>query len=193
MTKYCKYKIHLSEGQKTNLKNALLENKSITLKFTNDDLKGEDILALTMRQIDKIHNAKDEDKGVTITMSKTQLLYNKKMKGGSLAVLAGLLARAAPIAKTLGTTLGLSALSGAAQTGIQKLLGGGLYLKRNGHAMQIESDGKGLYLRPFNGKGLKSAGDGLYLKSQEKWIQGEGLILGQNSPLKNIPVLGWLL
>ena len=193
MTKYIEYKIHLSDGQKTNLKKALLDNNDITLRFTNKDLRVEDIIALTKTQIKKIQKAQNNRKGITITMSKTQLRYNKKIKGGSLAVLAGLLARAAPIAKTLGTTLGLSALSGAAQTGIQKLLGGGLHLKRNGHTMQIKSYGKGLYLHPFNGKGLKSTEDGLYLKSQGKWVQGEGLILGHNSPLKNIPVLGWLL
>ena len=145
MPKYYKYKIHLSNYQKTNLKNALLENKSITLKFTKDDLKGEDIIALTMRQIDKIHNAQIEDKGVTITMSKTQLIYNKKIKGGSLAALAGILARAAPVARAVApvaraaaTTLGLSALSGATQTLIQKLMGGGLYIKKNGHTIHAK-------------------------------------------------------
>jgi len=37
------------------------------------------------------------------------------------------------------------------------------------------------------------AGDGLYLKQGGQIFNGHGLCLGPNSPLKNIPVLGWLL
>ena len=191
MTKYINYNIHLSNGQKNKLKKALLQTGDITLKLSHADLVGEDILALTQTQIKKITKAKNEGRGITISLSQTQIKYNKKIKGGSLAALAGILARAAPIAKAILPTLGLSALSGATQTGIQKLLGGGLYLNKKGHTMQVQSDGKGLFLYPTSGKGLK--GDGLYLKSQGKWVNGEGLLLGSNSPLKNIPVLGWLL
>jgi len=36
-------------------------------------------------------------------------------------------------------------------------------------------------------------GNGLYLKQGGQIISGEGLLLGLNSPLQNIPVLGWLL
>ena len=166
MTKYINYKIHLSEGQKRKVKKSLSNKEDITLKLSHADLAGEDdILALTKTQINRINKAINEGRGITISLSQTQIKYNTKMKGGSLAALAGILARAALIAKTLGTTIGLSALSGAAQTGIQKLLGGGLYLNKNGHTMQVQSDGRGLFLYPTSGKGFK--GDGLYLKSGE--------------------------
>jgi len=36
-------------------------------------------------------------------------------------------------------------------------------------------------------------GNGVYLKQGSQIISGEGLLLGPNSPLKNIPILGWLL
>jgi len=36
-------------------------------------------------------------------------------------------------------------------------------------------------------------GDGSYLKQGGHVVSGDGLLLGPNSPLKNIPVLGWLL
>ena len=144
---------------------------------------------MTQTQINKINKAKHKGHGVTITMSQTQIRYNTKIEGGSLALLAGLLARAAPIAKTLGSTLGLSALSGAAQTGIQKLLGGGLYLNKKGHTIRVQSDGKGLFLYPANGKGLETAEDGLYLKPQGQWVKGKSLLLGSKSPLKTYQYL----
>ena len=37
--------------------------------------------------------------------------------------------------------LGIGALSGLASTGIQKLIGNGLYLKKGGRICQIETDG----------------------------------------------------
>ena len=57
----------------------------------------------------------------------------------------------------------------------------------------METDGKGLYLDPVNGSGLRLFGDGLYLKQGNKVMDGKGLILGPNSPFRNIPILGMLL
>ena len=36
-------------------------------------------------------------------------------------------------------------------------------------------------------------GDGLFLKHGADISDGAGLLMGKNSPFKNIPVLGWLL
>ena len=36
-------------------------------------------------------------------------------------------------------------------------------------------------------------GDGLFLKDGNDISDGDGLLMGNNSPFKNIPVLGWLL
>ena len=36
-------------------------------------------------------------------------------------------------------------------------------------------------------------GNGLYLHRGGDLYNGEGLLLGKNSPFRNIPVLGWLL
>ena len=43
------------------------------------------------------------------------------------------------------------------------------------------------------GSGLESYGEGLYLKKEGKVFDGQGLLLGENSPFKNIPILGLLL
>ena len=44
--------------------------------------------------------------------------------------------------------LGFGELSGLASTGVQKLIGNGLYLKKGGRLCQIETNGRGLYLGP---------------------------------------------
>ena len=46
---------------------------------------------------------------------------------------------------------GVEALSGLASTGFQKLIGNGLYLKKEGRVCQIETDGRGLYLGSTSG------------------------------------------
>jgi len=50
-----------------------------------------------------------------------------------------------------------------------------------------------LYLKPTSGKTFSKLGDGLYLKKEGKIYDGKGLLLGSNSPFKNIPILGMLL
>ena len=57
---------------------------------------------------------------------------------------------------------------------------------------RIEIDGEGLYLGPASGKGFYTVGDGLYLMKQGGLYDGKGLILGPNSPFKNIPIPGMI-
>ena len=124
-------------------------------------------------------------------MSSSQLKHNTKIEGGFFGLLAGLAARALPfVAKTVLPALGVS---GLASTGVSKAMGSGLYLKKGGLVSQVETDGHGLYLKPYKGKGLQSYGDGLYLKQGGKLYHGKGLLLGLNSPFANIPILGAIL
>ena len=58
---------------------------------------------------------------------------------------------------------------------------------------RIETDGKGLHLEPASGKGFENVGNGLYFMKQGGLYDGSGLILGPNSPFKNIPILGMIL
>ena len=51
-------------------------------------------------------------------------------------------------------------------------------------------EGNGLYLAT---QPRFVEGDGLFLKHGEDISDGAVLLMGKNSPLKNIPVLGWLL
>ena len=58
---------------------------------------------------------------------------------------------------------------------------------------QIETDGSGLFLGLTTHKGFKTVENGLYLMKQGELYDGRGLILGPNSPFKNIPILGMIL
>ena len=97
------------------------------------------------------------------------------------------------IAKTVLPTLGVGVLSGLASSGVQKAMGSGLYLKKGGCVSQVETDGSGLYLKPYKGQRLQSYGDGLNLKQGGKLYDGERLLLGPNSLFANIPILGAIL
>ena len=195
MTEYIDVYVNISEEQQQKLKNAIDAGCAITsLQLGKDDLKGDHKLALTKAQHNKLNRAIERGKGVTFRMSKKELKHNIKVEGGFLGLLAGLAARALPmIARTVLPALGVGALSGLASSGVQKAMGSGLYLKKGGLVSQVETDGHGLYLKPYKGKGLNSYGDGLYVKQGGKIYDGKGLLLGPNSPFTNIPILGAIL
>ena len=112
--------MRISEGQKDKLKNAFESNcESITIRFKFSDLHGEDIIALTKSQLDRLVEAYEEKKGMTIRMSKTQLAHNMKIEGGFLPALAGLIPF---LTGTVLLALGVGALSELASTGVQKLI-----------------------------------------------------------------------
>ena len=94
-------------------------------------------------------------------MSKTQFAHNMKIEGGFLPALAGLIPF---LTGTVLPALGVGALSGLASTGVQKLTGNGLYLKKRRGVCRIETDGKGLNLGPTSGNGFETVGNGLYLR-----------------------------
>ena len=143
---------------------------------------------MTQSQLNRLKKAHEAGKGVTIKMSKSQVA-----QGGFLPLLAGLASQALPfLTGTVLPALGVGALSGLASTGVQKLVGDGLYIKKGGCVCEVETDGRGLYLEPTSGKGFAKLG-GLYLKKEGKIYDGKGLLLGPNSPFKNIPILGMLL
>ena len=123
-------------------------------------------------------------------MLKTQLSYNMKIEGGFLPALAGLIPS---LTGTVLPALEVRTLSLLASTGVQKLIGNGLYLKKGGRVCRIETDGEGLYLGPTSGKGFETVGNGLYLMKQGGLYDGRGLILGPNSPFKNIVILVMIL
>ena len=69
MTRYTNVKLRISEGQKDKLKKAFESNcKSITIRHTFSDLYGDDVIAITNSQLDRLVEAYEEKKGVAIKM-----------------------------------------------------------------------------------------------------------------------------
>ena len=113
MTRYTDVKVNISEGQKEKLQRAIKAGCSaVSIHLGHEDLKGNDILAVTKSQAKKLGKAYENGKGITIRMSSNQLKDNTKIEGGFLGLLAGLAARALPmLAKTVLPALGVGALS----------------------------------------------------------------------------------
>ena len=164
MTKYTNVKVNISEGQKEKLHHAIKAG-CLATSIGHKDLQGNKSIAVTNSQAKKLARAQENGKGITTRMTSNQLKYNKKIEGDFLGLLAGLAARALPmVAKTVLPALGVGALSGLASSGVQKAMGSGLLnLKKGGCVSQVKTDGHGLYLKAYQGKGLQY-GDGLYLK-----------------------------
>ena len=61
--------MRISEGQKDKIKKAVESNSNyITIRFKCSDLYGEDVIALTKSQVDRLVEAYEEKKGLTIRM-----------------------------------------------------------------------------------------------------------------------------
>ena len=182
--------MRISKGQKDKLKKAFESNcESIAIRVTSTALNGEDVIAITKSQIGRLIKAYEAKQGMTIKMLRRRLAYNIKM-GEFLPMLAGLIPF---LMRAVLPALGVGELSGLASTGVEKLIGNGLFHKKEGSVCQIETDGKGFYIGPASGKGYETVGNGLHLMKQDALYDGRGLTLGLNSPFKNIPILGMIL
>ena len=176
---YVQYKVNVFENQVDTLKDAIRLKKGATLCFPKGGIRGDHVLLLTPEQINRLDKAHVE--GRRMSMSVKQVAKNVSYTGVFLGMLASLAARAIPGLKT-------GILSG----GINKSISGDrLYLYKHDKCYRVQKcKGDGLYLAPH----LRFLeGDGLFLKHGNDISDGAGLLMGKNSPFKNIPVLGWLL
>ena len=113
-----------------------------------------------------------QGKRVQIRLSVRQLGKNASYVGGFIASLLPSILQAF-----------LAVLEG------HKSAGDGLYLHKNSKCYRVQKmEGD---LNPSNR--LPTAGNGLFLKHGGEISEGSGLLMGKNSPFRNIPVLGWLL
>ena len=192
MTQYKSVNVNLSDNQINKLRQAINANCAATsIKLGYDDLDGDHTIFITNGQYNKLQNARDRGKGLTIRMSSKQLKHNTKTQGGFLGALLGTAARVVGpalmgLAKKAIPHLATGVLSGLASSGVSKLFGDGLYLKKGGMVANVETDGKGVYLRPYKGKGLGFRGNGLYLKQGKNIYDGSGF-------LTSIPIIGDIL
>jgi hypothetical protein len=201
MSRYTNVKVNISQGQIDKIKRAIQAAVPVSIRLSHSDLSGEHVLALTEAQPNSIAKAYQSGTGVTIKMSKTQLEHNAKIEGGFIGAILPFLATAGKfLLSSVLPNLATGLLSGVGQaagsTVVIKIAGtngsGIIYLKKNGMGCKIHSSGSGLYLAPWS-KG-SSVGEGMYMKTGNGYQSvGSGLLLGDQSPFKNIPILGMLL
>ena len=184
---YRPVKVHIPEKVHEKLKTLSVQDKAMPVKI--DLIDGDDILLLTPGQVVKMEYARKlGKKSMTLRFSRRQVRANVKHEGGFLSALAAMATKVLP---TLLTGLASGVIGGLAEKAISK--GSGLYLGKRGRGVSRIHlvEGGGLYLSPLFYP--EEDYDGLYMTHDDKIYKGSGLILGQNSPFRNIPILGWLL
>ena len=130
MTTYIEYRVKLTDGQKSKLASAIINQSPLTLRLKHSHLRGNDELMLTKRQIDKIKKSLANGTGSDIKISKTQIRKSVKHGGNLFSSLASLGARVLPYA-IKGISKAVPALATGAATalgelGINKIFGKGV-------------------------------------------------------------------
>ena len=207
MNNYQKVKVKISQGQTDKIKKAIQNGIVASIKLSHQDLKnGENVLALTKTQLNKMTKAYTDGTGIVLKMSKKQLEHNAKVEGGFIGALLPLLGmlgstlvtRVVPALAT-GLLAGVGSPAGSAM--VDKIAGRGVgypatsvvYAKKNGRVMKMTAAGSGMFLRPWI-KSDSVGRDGLYIRSGKGYESvGSGLLLGPNSPFASIPFLNLIL
>jgi 2,4-dienoyl-CoA reductase-like NADH-dependent reductase (Old Yellow Enzyme family) len=86
-------KVHISDNQRSKIQQAVEKGEPVSIRLTYEDLQGNDV-AFTTSQLNKIAEAFNNRKGITIKMSKTQVEHNKQIEGGFILPLLGAVASA---------------------------------------------------------------------------------------------------
>ena len=90
---YTNVSVNISENQQKKLKHAVDTKSPVSIRLGYEDSCGSDVIALTNSPVNRMTKAYQDGKGVTIKMSKRQVVHNMKIEGGILGFLAGLAAR----------------------------------------------------------------------------------------------------
>jgi len=139
---YKNVQANISENQKQNLKCAIESKSPVSIGLGYEDLCGNDILAMINSQVNRMRKAYEKGKGITIKMSKHQVVHNVTIKGGFLGMLAGLAVKALTLlAEIILPTLETGALPGVgsalAQKATNKAMGNELYLKKSSNIARV--------------------------------------------------------
>ena len=162
----------------------------MSIRLSHNDISGEDVLALTQAQINKITKAYQSGKGVTIKMSKTQIEHNAKVEGGFIGAILPMLATAGKFLMSSvlpGLATGLLTGVGAAAGSkvVNKISGSGvMYLKKHGRGMFTWADGS-----TYSGQFLENniEGSGVYQWSDGRKYDGEW----KNNKMEGYGVFTW--
>ena len=181
---YTEIDVHVPPKYHEKIKTALIQDRPLAVKVYLREEPNAKIWA-TPGQILKMRRNLNEGKNVlTLKMSRKQARKNLGYEGGFLSGLLSLATKALP---TLLTGLTGGILSGVVEKAIK---GSGLYLGKKGYGTaRVDIQGDGLVISPTEDEGI----NGLYLRHDGHIYRGEGILLGKNSPFKDIPILGLIL
>jgi hypothetical protein len=164
-------KVHISDNLKSKMKQAAEKGEAVNIKLSHEDLQGNDVLAFTKSQLNNIAEVFNNQKGITIRMSKTQVEHNKQIEGGFILPLLGAVASAV--------------LPSFASAAINRIMGKGLFIENGSGIVKVKQLGDGLYLRPYRTEGI--TGDGLYIKL------GDNYEPVNDMTVRDIPILSNLI
>ena len=126
MTNLHNISVGLTDGEKRNLARAYQNNEEVTLRLTRNGLSGPDTWRVPAQVVRRLQKSRNAGKGMQIKISKANI---RKQDGPG--IFSSLLPVLKSVAPTIGKTLGLSALAGAASEGasqiIKKITGGQLF------------------------------------------------------------------
>ena len=161
--------------------NSLINQKSLPVKIDLKDTSSLDTLLLSQRQIASIEEARalGRRKYKTIRMSRKQIEKNRSYQGGYLSLLDD--------NKEKEHAPGIAASSIAYEDGF--------YLIKQGHCLKVYPvQHDGLYLKTTHPLSLHERyADGLYWKDGQVIKNGKDIIMAENGPFQNFPVLRLLL
>ena len=134
MANYVEYGINLTDNQKLNLASAINNKTPLTLRIKHSNLRGNDELMLTKRQIVKIQKSLENGTGTDIKISKTQIRKLVKHGGDLFTSLASHGAKVLPfavkgISKAV-PALATGAVSALGSLGIDKIFGKGINIPK---------------------------------------------------------------
>ena len=183
---YKQQRVFVPQKYHERIKAAISEDRPLSVKLDLQEHPDTDIL-MTPAQILKMRQAVSSGKNfMTIRMSRKQVKKNVKFEGGFLSMLINLATKALPV--LLGG-LATGVLSGAVEKAVR---GDGLFLGKKGYGtakIEFNKEDNGITLTPVPTENH----NGIYLRHNGSMFKGKGLLLGKNSPFKNIPILGLIL
>ncbi|CAH3140185.1 unnamed protein product [Porites lobata] len=142
MTTYIEYGVKLTDGQKSKLASAIINQSPLTLRLKHSHLRGSDELMLTKRQIDKIKKSIANGTGSDIKISKTQIRKSVKHGGNLFSSLASIGARVLPYAvkgiAKVAPAIATGAATALGEIGLNKIFGSGGHLPLQGISIPPE-------------------------------------------------------
>ena len=109
--------VRLSDGQKRKPMGAYQNREELTLRLAHKDLSGSDVLMVPAQVVKRLQKNRNRVKRMHIKLSKSNI---RKQEGSG--IFSSLMPVLKSVAPTIGKTLGLSALAGAASEGASQII-----------------------------------------------------------------------